>query len=877
MCVMRTFDTFLVFLHRTFIVNPFSMHLVIVESPTKAKTIRKYLGRDYTVLASMGHVRDLPSSSVEVPIALKKTTLGQLGVDPDHDFEPLYLVPKTKTKTITELKRALKEADDLYLATDEDREGESISWHLMEVLKPKIPVHRMVFHEITKQAIENALAHPRALDTDLVRAQETRRILDRLVGYVVSPVLWKKISYGLSAGRVQSAILKTIVDRERERLNFTKAGYWDVVASLKQQGDACEAKLTATQGQRIATGKDFDESTGALKAQSQAVVVDETRAQAIATEAQTQPWRVTDVSEKPVTKHPAPPFITSSLQQEANRKLGLSSKDTMRAAQSLYEHGYITYMRTDSFHLSDQAVASARRMITERFGTAFVHEMPRAYATAKGAQEAHEAIRPSLDFTPPADLPLSGPEHALYELIWMRTLACQMAPSQQQQTSVTFQVGEQTFVANGTKILFPGFLRAYTESAEDTDQALANKEHLLPAFTVQDHPACEKAEPVRHETKPPARFTEASLIQFMEKEGIGRPSTYATVISTLTDRGYVRKATNALIPTFTAFAVTSFMEKHFGDLVDTAFTSHMEEGLDRIAEGKQEWLPYLRTFYFGENGLKHRVDQQTQQVDPEEARTVTVPTMPDLQVRIGRFGPYFETLHPTRHVAVKATVPPDAAPGDFTPEFVAALVEKAYQGPTNLGTDPQTGKLILLRTGSFGPYLQLGEEETSDHAKKPKRVSIPKTIPLETLNQEKAVALINLPRVLGLHPQTGKEVKAGFGRFGAYVVHENEFRSLKAEDDVLTVTLDRALELLAQPKGTRGRSHPPLRELGKHPKDQKPVTLHKGTYGFYVKHNTVNATIPKDVHPDSMTLEQAVVLLDEKKARAKTPRRRKST
>ena len=850
------------------------MHLVIVESPTKAKTIRKFLGRDYTVLASMGHVRDLPQSSADVPAELKKTTLGQLGVDPDHDFEPLYLVPKEKMKTISELKKALKESEDVYLATDEDREGESISWHLLEVLKPNVPVHRMVFHEITKPAIEAALAHPRDIDNNLVRAQETRRTLDRLVGYTISPILWKKIAYGLSAGRVQSAALKAIVDRERSRMAFTKAGYWDVTAKLKKDDAEFEAKLAATEGKKIASGKDFDETTGGLKSGSTVLLVDEERARKIAEEARTNAWRVTDVTEKPTTKNPAPPFITSSLQQEANRKLGLSSKETMRTAQGLYERGYITYMRTDSFNLSSEAVASARRVVASRFGKEYVNESPRTYATTKGAQEAHEAIRPSLDFTAPNETELAGAERDLYEMIWMRTLACQMASSQQLQTTVTLEVKEHTFTSTGLRILFPGFLRAYVESSDDAEQALGDMERSLPALAKEDRPECLSTEPLKHETKPPPRYTEAGLIQYMEKEGIGRPSTYASIISTLTDRGYVRKISNALVPTFTAFAVTQLMETHFGDYVNVKFTSHMEEGLDEIAEGKQEWLPYLRNFYFGENGLKERVAHEMEHIDPETARTVIVPTAPDITVKIGKFGAYFEGMHPTRNTRAKATVPPELSPADFTPDVVAQLLDQVHQGPTSLGQDPDSGKFIYLRTGSYGPYLQLGEEEEGSKIK-PKRVSVPKNVPLETLDHEKAVALIGLPRTLGKHPVTGSDVKAGYGRFGPYVVHDKDFRSLKAGDDVLTVGLPRALELLAQPKGTRGgrTAAAALRTIGSHPDDGKPITIHSGKYGVYVKHGAVNATVPKETKQEDVTLEQAVELLAARKARGTKKRK----
>jgi DNA topoisomerase-1 len=810
-----------------------------------------------------------------VPSELKKTPWGQLGVNVEHDFEPLYVVPKGKTKIISELKRSLKEADDIYLATDEDREGESISWHLLQVLKPKVPVHRMVFHEITKAAIEGALQHPRDIDERLVRAQETRRILDRLVGYSVSPVLWKKIAYGLSAGRVQSVALKTIVDRERQRMAFKKAGYWDVSALLDQKGSNFEAKLIATQGKRLASGKDFDEQTGALtKEAHDMLLLNEERAQAVAKEVTDAEWRVKEVTEKPVKRRPPPPFITSTLQQEGNRKLGLSSKETMRAAQALYEKGHITYMRTDSVTLSQEAIKAARQAIAQRFGKEYVPEMPRQYAsTSKGAQEAHEAIRPSLVFGAPDEIGVSGVERDVYELIWMRTLASQMPESEQLQLSVTLEVGMHTFNASGLKIVFPGFLRAYVEGAENPEQAMGDKERLLPMLKVGDHPTCGQAQANQHETKPPARFTEASLIQFMEKEGIGRPSTYATTVSTLYDRGYIRKAGGALIPTFTGMAVTQLLEKHFADLVDVGFTSKMEESLDKIAEGKEEWLPYLRAFYLGKDGLKHHIETELDQIDPEAARRVILPNLPNALIRVGKFGPYFEAEHPKSHTMAKASIPLEAAPADFSQAMMEDLLSKAQQGPTTLGEDAKTGKTIFLKTGSYGPYLQLGEDPEEKPAKgtkgtKPKRVSIPKHIPLETLNHDMALALLSLPRVLGTHPQTGKEVLAGLGRFGPYVVHEGEFRSIKAGDDVLTIELPRALELLAVPKGTRGQAAA-LKTLGLHPKDQKPVTLHSGKYGQYVKHGKTNATLPKDVTPEELTLERAVELLAEKSKKKK--------
>lgn len=853
-----------------------SMNLVIVESPTKAKTIRKFLStKDYTIIASMGHVRDLPSSQDEVPAAFKKTTAGQLGVDVEHDFKPIYIVNKDKTKIVTELKKLLKDATALYLATDDDREGESISWHLLDILKPKIPVHRMVFHEITKGAIEAALQHPRELDENLVHAQEARRILDRLVGYGVSPVLWKKISFGLSAGRVQSPSLKAIVDRERLRLAFHTGSYWDVSAHLLQASSPFDAKLTMTQGKRIASGKDFDEQTGTIKADAKDILLlDETSAKKIADETKQAEWKVSDIAEKEMNRKAPPPFTTSTLQQEGNRKLNLSSRDTMRAAQSLYEKGFITYMRTDSVTLSEEAVKGIRDMVTNRYGAEFITDAPKQFANKENAQEAHEAVRPSLTFTPPQDTGLTGNERDVYELIWMRAIASQMRDAKQLQQTVTFEAAGHTFSASGTKILFPGFLRAYVEGADDVEQALEEKENVLPELKIGDKPSCQSTEPLGHETKPPSRFTEASLVQFMEKEGIGRPSTYAATISTLLDRNYVRKQGNALVPSFTAFAVTQLLEGSMKDLVDVGFTKKMEEQLDRIAEGKEEWIPYLRQFYFGDHGLRQRIDEGLAMIEPEQAKAISLPTLQGYVVKVGKFGPYVETHLPNTGALVKGSLPPDLAPSDTTKEKIDEILKEASKGPTTLGVDPESGLLIYLRTGSYGPYLQLGED-SEDPKVKPKRVSVPKNVPLTILDHDKAVAILSLPRTLGTHPETGKVIKAGLGRFGPYIVHDADFRSLKGEDDVLTIKLDRALELLAQPKGTRGGRAAAGRTLGEHPKDKKPITVHDGKYGAYVKHGTINATIPKDIKPEDITIEKAVQLLDERAEKAPTKRRTK--
>jgi len=566
--------------------NEKTQTLVIVESPTKARTIRKFLPPGYKVEACMGHVRDLPTSAAEIPEKVKKEPWARLGVNVEKGFEPLYVVPKRKAKVVRELKDAIKGADRLLLATDEDREGESISWHLLEVLKPKVPYQRMVFHEITRDAIRRALEHPRDLDDRLVRAQEARRILDRLVGYGLSPLLWKKIAFGLSAGRVQSVAVDVIVRRERERMAFRKATFWDLLATLEKE-ERFEARLVQVGGDRVATGKDFDERTGALKETAGVVHLDEARARALADRLRGETFRVLSVEEKPVTRRPPPPLITSTMQQEANRKLGMSAQETMRVAQSLYERGLITYMRTDSTHLSEEAIHAARRCVEARFGREFLSPGVRQFKTkSKGAQEAHEAIRPSADFTAPKDTGLTGRDYDLYELIWMRTLATQMADAQQTQIAVRIGAGDAIFSASGMRIVFPGFLRAYVEGSDDAQAALEERERLLPALREGDVLALIDLKPEGHETKPPPRFTEASLIQFMEREGIGRPSTFASIVGTIIDRGYVTRQGNQLVPTFTAFVVTDLLERHFPDLVDVGFTSQMEESLDAIAEGR---------------------------------------------------------------------------------------------------------------------------------------------------------------------------------------------------------------------------------------------------------------------------------------------------
>jgi len=851
--------------------------LVIVESPTKAKTIRKFLPKDCHVLASMGHVRDLPQSAADIPESVKKEKWAQIGVNFDKNFEPLYVIPKSKSKIIKELKDKLKDADELILATDEDREGESISWHLLEVLKPKVPVKRMVFHEITRDAIEEAFEHTRQIDDKLVRAQETRRILDRLVGYTLSPLLWKKIAYGLSAGRVQSVAVRLIVERERERRAFQKGSYWGAKAVLSAQNKNFEAVLASWKGKRVATGRDFDETTGHIVAGKDVVLLDEKQARELCDALPNQPWSVAGIEEKPVTRHPAPPFITSTLQQEANRKLRLSARDTMRVAQSLYENGFITYMRTDSVNLSSQAISAARSCVESLYGKTYLSEKPRQYANkSKGAQEAHEAIRPAgAQFIQPRESGLSGRELALYDLIWKRTVATQMAPSQQTHVTVTIAVGDAKFQSSGKRIDFAGFFRAYVEGSDDPDAAIDEQEIILPPMRDGDAVACVSLDPTYHETKPPARYTEASLVKKLEGEGIGRPSTYASIIGTIVDRGYVVIVANALVPTFTAFSVTSLLEKHFPNLVDVGFTAGMEQNLDDIASGEKEWLPYLKTFYLGDQGLQNRVSENEDRINPEEARTVDLAGLDKTKVRISRYGAYLERM--TDGESVKANIPIDTAPADLNDAEVERLIKLKIDGPSSLGVDPQSGQKVYVLSGMYGPYVQLGE--ATDDKSKPKRMSLPKGLKPEDVTLDKALALLTLPRTLGLHPDSGKKIQAAIGRFGPFIVHDQgasgkEFRSVKAPDDVTTITLERALEILAEPKVGRGKrkASTPLRELGAHPETGEMISIYEGPYGFYVKHGKINAGLPKEKTVESTTLAEALEWI---KAKAASPTKKK--
>ncbi len=855
--------------------------LVIVESPTKARTIRNYLPSDYRVEASMGHVRDLPQSASEIPAQYKGEKWANLGVNVEADFDPLYVIPKTKKKVVQELKQALKQADELVLATDEDREGESISWHLLQVLKPKVPSKRMVFHEITREAIQSAIDNCRDINEQLVHAQETRRILDRLVGYTLSPLLWKKIARGLSAGRVQSVAVRLAVMRERDRRAFRQGSYWDLKATLEQEKKAFEAKLVSLGGTKIATGSDFDEATGRIAEGRNVVLLDENAARELRSRLMDKTWSVSDIDERSSTRKPAPPFITSTLQQEANRKLRMSARDTMRVAQSLYENGYITYMRTDSVHLSEQAIAAARSCVEQMYGSEYLSPKPRQYATkSKGAQEAHEAIRPAgQTFRTPQDTGLSGRELQLYDLIWKRTIATQMANARQTHITINLQVEDAGFRANGKRIDFPGFFRAYVEGSDDPDAAIEDREVVLPPLKVGDNPDCRDLEAIAHETQPPARYTEASLVKTLENEGIGRPSTYASIIGTIVDRGYVQMNGNALVPTFTAFAVTELLEKYFPELVDTGFTARMEQTLDDISTGQADWLPYLRDFYLGENGLDVQVKQQETQIEPSDAKTIELENI-DAKVRIGKFGPYLETENGDG--SVTASIPQNLTPADLDPEQVETLLRQKTEGPDKVGLHPETGEPIYLLIGSYGPYVQLGDK--TDDNPKPKRASLPKGTQPENVTLEMAVGLLSLPRTLGSHPETGRPIKAGLGRFGPYVVHDQgkdgkDYRSLKAGDDVLTVDFDRAMELLSQPKRGRGgrrKSKEPLRELGAHPDDEKPVNIFDGPYGPYAKHGRTNASIPEGEAVEDLTLERAVELLAAKASSGKSKRKSSS-
>ncbi|MFF5582565.1 type I DNA topoisomerase [Streptomyces hygroscopicus] len=875
--------------------------LVIVESPAKAKTIKGYLGPGYVVEASVGHIRDLPNGAAEVP---DKYTgeVRRLGVDVDHDFQPVYVVNSDKKSQVKKLKELLADSDELFLATDEDREGEAIAWHLQEVLKPKVPVRRMVFHEITKDAIRAAVANPRELNQRLVDAQETRRILDRLYGYEVSPVLWKKVMRGLSAGRVQSVATRLVVERERERIAFRSAEYWDLTGTFSHpspaalKGDAGDpgtfgARLTAVDGLRVAQGRDFT-SLGQLKDGVNVLHLDEAGARSLAAALADTAFTVRSVESKPYRRSPYAPFRTTTLQQEASRKLGFGAKATMQVAQKLYENGYITYMRTDSTILSDTAVAAARAQVTQLYGADYLPDKPRTYAgKVKNAQEAHEAIRPSGDrFRTPAETGLTGDQFRLYELIWKRTVASQMKDAIG--NSVTVKIGgrasdgrDAEFSASGKTITFHGFMKAYVEGADDPNAELDDRERRLPQVAEGDRLTAEEITADGHATKPPARYTEASLVKELEEREIGRPSTYATILGTILDRGYVFKKGTALVPSFLSFAVVNLLEKHFGRLVDYDFTAKMEDDLDRIARGEAEAVPWLKRFYFGEGaqggaaeagngdgdhlgGLKELVTD----LGAIDAREISsFPVGDGIVLRVGRYGPYVERPAEVEGgTGRRADVPDDLPPDELTVAYAEELLAKP-SGEFELGPDPETGRMIVAKDGRYGPYVtEVLPEDTPKSGKnaiKPRTASLLKSMSLDTVTLEDALKLMSLPRVVGVDSE-GVEITAQNGRYGPYLKKGTDSRSLETEEQIFTITLEEALAIYAQPK-QRGRAaaKPPLKELGTDPVSERPVVVKDGRFGPYVTDGETNATLRRDDDVETITPERGYELLAEKRAK----------
>ena len=843
--------------------------LVIVESPAKAKTIAGYLGGDYVVESSIGHIRDLPTSASEIPAKVKDEPWARLGVNVDDDFAPIYVVDARKKKVVADLKSKLKSADELLLATDEDREGEAIAWHLVQELKPKVPVRRMVFHEITRPAIERALTQTREIDESLVDAQEARRVLDRLYGYEVSPVLWRKVMQGLSAGRVQSVATRLVVERERERIAFVAAGYWDIVATFDP--GAFTARLASVGGRRVAQGRDFG-SDGKL-ASGDAVQLPEDEARRLAGALEGTAFAVTSVEEKPYRRRPAAPFMTSTLQQEASRKLRLSSQQTMRVAQRLYENGFITYMRTDSTTLSEAALTAARDQARRLYGADAVPDDPRRYERrVKNAQEAHEAIRPAGDsFRTPEEVrrQLSGDEFNLYDLIWKRTVASQMADARGQTVSVRIGATASDgtgveFATAGTTITFRGFLLAY-EEGRDEPAADDAEDKRLPSLAEGDALTAAQLEPEGHSTSPPARYTEATLVKALEDRGIGRPSTYAAIMGTILDRGYVRRQGQALVPEFLAFAVVNLLERHFARLVDYEFTARMEDDLDEIAAGEEARTEWLRRFYFGaddDEGLKELV-AHLGDIDAREINTLPIPGS-DIVVRVGRYGPYLE------RDGQRQTLPPDIAPDELTPERAEELLAQGRQ-ERELGVDPATGRVVVVRAGRYGPYVT----EVVEGEEKPRTASLFRSMSPETVTLDEALRLLTLPRTLG--EVDGEPVLAANGRYGPYVKRGSETRSLESEEQLFTATLDEALTLLAAPK-TRGRraAAPPLKELGPDPVSGKPLVVKNGRFGPYVTDGETNASLRSSDSVETLTFDRAVELMTARRERGPvTPRRRR--
>ena len=876
--------------------------LVIVESPAKARTIARYLGDEYQVESSIGHIRDLPRNAADVPKEHKGEPWARLGVDTENHFKPLYVVSPEKKDQVRHLKSLLKDADELYLATDEDREGEAIAWHLLEVLSPRVPVRRMVFHEITPAAIRHAIENPRELDRRLVDAQEARRILDRLYGYEVSPVLWKKVMPRLSAGRVQSVATRVVVQRERERMAFRTASWWDLQATFHHADAAKDqtrfpATLVELAGQRLATGKDFG-ADGALASGSDVVLLDEAAAARVRDALTDRPVSVRSVERKPYTRRPAAPFMTSTLQQEAGRKLRLSSAQTMSTAQRLYENGFITYMRTDSTTLSDTALQAARSQILEKYGKAYLPDAPRRYQKkVKNAQEAHEAIRPAGDtFRTPEQVSgqLNATELRLYELIWQRTVASQMTDARGESVQVRLEATttddrQAVFAASGRTIQFPGFLRAYVEGSDDPDEALEDQERVLPDMSEGDRVLADDLQAAGHETQPPARFTEASLVKRLEELGVGRPSTYASIISTIQDRGYVWKKGSALVPSFTAFAVITLLERHFEDLVDYAFTARMEEELDDIASGSADMEPWLAKFYFGVRderagdddpagglGLKKLVDANLGEIDAREVNSIPLGEDAEgrrIVARVGRYGPYLERGEGEQNQ--RASIPDDIPPDELTVERAVELLE-APSGDRILGQHPETGLDVHLKAGRFGPYVQEGVHD-DESGTKPRTASLFQDMDPATVTLEQVLPLLALPREVGVDPADGEPILALNGKFGPYLKKGTDSRSLESEQQILTVSLDEALRIFAEPKRRRGQAAPkgPLREMGVDPDSEKPIVVKDGRFGPYVTDGETNASLRKGDSVEELTMERALELLADRRARG--PAKKKAT
>ncbi|HUP02219.1 MAG TPA: type I DNA topoisomerase [Gemmatimonadota bacterium] len=851
-------------------------NLVVVESPAKARTIARFLGPDYVVEASIGHVRDLPRGAKEVPARFKSEAWARLGVNVDAGFEPIYITVPGKSKQIKKLRARLAAAEVLWLATDEDREGEAISWHLCELLNPGVPVRRLVFHEITREAIDTALRSPREIDEGLVRAQEARRILDRLYGYEVSPLLWRKIKPKLSAGRVQSVAVRLVVERERERRRFVAASWHDLLGRfVAGEGEPFEAALVSVGGRRIPSGRDFDPRTGRPEGDG-LLLLDDGAASELAKRLQGGEFRVASIEEQPYTSRPAPPFTTSTLQQEANRKLGFSARRTMRVAQSLYDNGHITYMRTDSTHLASVAVEAARDLVRIEYGEKYLPEEARTYRTqVKNAQEAHEAIRPAGH---PFELPetlrgkLNEEEYRLFELVWKRTVASQMADARGRRMTVSIEGRDAVFEVRGKTIDFPGYLRAYVEGSDDPDADLADQENLLPPVDEGESLKCLGLEVKGHITQPPGRYTEASLVRALEQRGIGRPSTYASILETIQERDYVFKKGNALVPTWVAISVTRLLERHLPKLVDYEFSAEMENDLDAISRGELAHIEYLQRFYFGNGGtgLKELLENKVEEVDARAVCTIPIGTpegeSEPIVVRVGRYGPYLQQGEDRR-----ASLPEELPPDELTLDLAVELLRQGSLAEEPLGYDPETGDAIYMKTGRYGPYVQLGE---GGDGEKPKRASLLRGMQPEAVDLETALGLLSLPRVLGEDPKTGDAVEVHTGRYGPYVKRAKETRSLVGDLSPLDVTLEQALELLAQPKrgGRQGGSRAePLKMLEPSPITGRPIELRDGRYGPYVTDGKTNASLPRDLDTEDVNHELAVRLLAERAA--KGPRR----